>query len=765
MTDSPLENATFPHLKGYGAYLLASCLEEATLASLAYAEKIKLPLLTLLAHAAETDQHTFVKQSLKTFFEQLAAGNALAHTKENLLQGSANTLPNIPWHGVDVSDLVLSFHARKQVLIGLLPGYTTDAARLIALVQELDVLFAEVERFAFALFVNLKREEHEAFNLLLQEEQVKLEEAYEEIRASREDVQGTNHSLSQEVSRRRLAEKALAHERNFLKAILENISDGIVACNAEGVLSYFNPATRSFHGLPEQPLPADQWSSYYHLYLPDGLTPMTKEDIPLFRAFQGEILSETEMVIARADGSQKVLLAKGQPIRSASGKIEGAVVVMHDITELKQAQQLQKESLQQLHAKNSELETALANVQAAEAALLAMNNALEDRIQERTRELQTSRSQLYNLFMQAPALLCIVRGPELVFELANAPYLKVIGATESVIGKPFKEVIPDVDAGILALLAGVMNTGQSFVGREVPMQADWERNGNVWTKYFNFIYDPLYDADGTIGGIIGFGYDVTDHVQARRELEDTALLMQEVNEELRLKNAELNKINNDLDNFVYTASHDLRSPVVNLEGLVMALKKQQEKPDSHDPRALIGMMETSISKLNRTIRDLTEITKAQKGLEEAREKVSIRTVLEDIKADLHTSIAEAQPVFIEKLQVESITYAPRNLRSILYNLLTNALKYRSDRRLEISISTYRDGEYVVLCIQDNGLGLSEKQLPKLFSMFKRMHTHVEGTGIGLYIIKRIVENSGGKIEVSSELHQGTRFAVYLATNG
>jgi signal transduction histidine kinase len=94
--------------------------------------------------------------------------------------------------------------------------------------------------------------------------------------------------------------------------------------------------------------------------------------------------------------------------------------------------------------------------------------------------------------------------------------------------------------------------------------------------------------------------------------------------------------------------------------------------------------------------------------------------------------------------------------------LTNALKYRAlDRPLKINIDTYEEGEYYVFSIRDNGLGLNQRQQSKLFTMFKRMHTHVDGSGIGLYIIKRIIENNGGKITLESEIDKGSTFKAYI----
>lgn len=108
----------------------------------------------------------------------------------------------------------------------------------------------------------------------------------------------------------------------------------------------------------------------------------------------------------------------------------------------------------------------------------------------------------------------------------------------------------------------------------------------------------------------------------------------------------------------------------------------------------------------------------------------------------------------------SLHYARKNLRSILYNLVSNAIKYRSpDRPLLITVTTRREGSDVVLTVGDNGLGIPASQLPRMFVMFRRFHSHVEGSGIGLSIVKRIVENSGGSISVASEESRGTSFTI------
>ena len=172
-----------------------------------------------------------------------------------------------------------------------------------------------------------------------------------------EDETGKIYRLigtSLNISDRKRVEIELDQEKNFLKALLDNLSDGIVSCNEKGILTLFNRATREFHGLPQESIPAEEWAKHYDLYLPDGKTPMSQEDIPLFRALQGESVRDVEMTIIPKNGKPRSILANGDPIIDRHGKKIGAIAAMRDITERKQAQQ----------------------------ALAKLNNELEDRVRD-----------------------------------------------------------------------------------------------------------------------------------------------------------------------------------------------------------------------------------------------------------------------------------------------------------------------------------------------------------------------------------------------
>jgi PAS domain S-box-containing protein len=163
------------------------------------------------------------------------------------------------------------------------------------------------------------------FDKRVEERTVELSRANEELKADADEL-------------RRRAD-TLLRQRGFTEALLDNVEAGIVACDASGRLTYFNRATRTYHGLPEEPISAEEWAEHYDLYNPDGVTPMRKEDVPLFRALQGETVENAEMVIAPKGGQPRTLLASGRAIMGASGEKLGAVVVMHDITELRRAEQ------------------------------------------------------------------------------------------------------------------------------------------------------------------------------------------------------------------------------------------------------------------------------------------------------------------------------------------------------------------------------------------------------------------------------------------
>ncbi|MHA6247223.1 PAS domain-containing protein [Pontibacter sp. CAU 1760] len=277
---------------------------------------------------------------------------------------------------------------------------------------------------------------------------------------------------------------------------------------------------------------------------------------------------------------------------------------------------------------------------------------------------------------------------------------------------------------------------------------------------------------GEITMWFGTSTDIHDQKLAEESLQDlTAELsaanisIRQSNEDLGAMNQKLTHINSDLDNFIYTASHDLRAPISNIERLMeeLLIELPEESLRKQEVKAITGMMSNAVDRFKKTIINLTEITKLQKGEDAVITPLNLEEIVEDVKLDLAQLIgASKAEVTIDFHGCTFITFSEKNMRSIIYNLLSNALKYKHPERVpQIEVSCREEGEFVVLRVEDNGLGIGEKHQSKLFGMFKRFHDHVEGTGVGLYMVKRIMDNTNGKIEVKSNVGEGTCFSVYF----
>ncbi|MEJ8757244.1 ATP-binding protein [Pontibacter sp. H259] len=358
---------------------------------------------------------------------------------------------------------------------------------------------------------------------------------------------------------------------------------------------------------------------------------------------------------------------------------------------------------------------------------------------------------LKEIFQQAPVGITILSGPNYIIDLANPGVCEIWGRKqEDIIGMPVLQALPEVsDQAIKELLDSVYYTGVPFVADELPVKL--MRNGVLETVYLNFVYHPMKDSQGVINGIIAVAIDITEQVATRLKIEG-------MNKELLATNA-------DLDNFVYSASHDLKAPISNIEGLMRAFVDYlpEETLQTEEIQRVMRLIQNSIDRFKRAISDLTEVAKIQRESGEDVASVNLADVVEDVKLDFEPLIREKNAeIEVDFAPDTVVEFSAKNIRSVVYNLLSNALKYSSPaRKPSIQISTESTPEFTILTVKDNGLGFNPADEHKIFSMFKRLHDHVEGSGIGLYIVKRIVENAGGHIELESEPGTGSTFKVYF----
>jgi PAS domain S-box-containing protein len=264
---------------------------------------------------------------------------------------------------------------------------------------------------------------------------------------------------------------------------------------------------------------------------------------------------------------------------------------------------------------------------------------------------------------------------------------------------------------------------------------------------------------------------VQQHTQALEKANEQLAAfseeMQAANEELLATNAALGKVNNELDTFVYAAAHDLRSPLTNLQGLVQVLERQlpPDSPQQALAKPILAMMQVSLVRLGNTLSGLADFGTAHARAGLPRELVSLARVLEEVRQEVAPQLAATQgQLLVDLAGNPSFWFAPQQVHSVLLNLVSNALKYRHpDRAPVVRVQSFRELGRLVVRVQDNGLGLSTEQQGQLFRLFKRLHPHVEGTGMGLYLVKKILSNVGGSIQVESAVGRGTTFTVIFPT--
>ncbi|WP_242929188.1 PAS domain-containing protein [Pontibacter vulgaris] len=599
------------------------------------------------------------------------------------------------------------------------------------------------------------------------------------------------------------------------------------------------------------------------------------------------------------------------PLYNEQGSLLGVFNVAVEVTELVIARKKVEESERKLRVLNSELEAANSEIIASnkelqtankellltQQALQKLNRELEDRVAYRTSELQlakaeaeSERNRLQDLFMQAATPISILRGEDLVYELVNPAYQQLLPGRQLLGNSMLKVALSELESHPFANnLREVYRTGKTFVSQEDLVPLARYEGGPMENRYFSYTLQPRRNEQGEVNGIFIFVSEVTEQVEARRTVENSAERLQLITdalpvligyldkeekyqfankayeawfnikpedligrpvrevvgdaayqgvkkyidralagerldfesrmpyredfvkyistnyvpdirngevvgfytlvtditsqveaikaieegerqaktmaEELRITNEQLILINVDLDNFIYTASHDLKAPIANIEGLIRILIESLPASmlKSEGLEGVMDMIEGSIKRFKRTIDHLTEVVKLQKENNQDAVLVDLPEVIQEITMDLSPQIKEAGA----KLEIEiedclGINFSAKNLRSVIYNLISNAVKYRSpERDLKIQVNCHTEAEYILFTVQDNGLGMDLDGNQKLFTMFGRLHDHVEGSGIGLYMVKKIIENAGGRIEVESKVGKGTTFRVYF----
>lgn len=415
------------------------------------------------------------------------------------------------------------------------------------------------------------------------------------------------------------------------------------------------------------------------------------------QVLRGKVRTSEIQVVDDSQNARHFLI-KYNPARNEEGKIIGVFVTGAEITEMKKAEQ-QKE----FERRDKE----------------AMINSTDDLI--------WSVSNDYKLIA------------------ANDSFIKTIKDTTGVLLKMGDDLLSNniYSADYLEFWNRLYDTallGNSFK-KEIFSPSVIKEHSTWYDTSFN----PVYNGDKVVG-IVCYSRNITERKLAEIERNQiTHDLMQR---------------NRDLEQYAFIVSHNLRAPTANIIGFSEALK--EDILDEEQRKEMTQGLSISVNKLDNVIKDLNKILQIKRSSEENKEEVCFSKLVDDIIVSMANVISKCNAkITYDFSQVDSMYTLMPYMNSIFFNLISNSIKYRKSTEFpQIQITSYNQKEKVILNFQDNGIGIDlSKNGDKVFGLYKRFHFHVEGKGMGLFMVKKQVEALGGNISVFSKPNEGTLFTL------
>ena len=625
-----------------------------------------------------------------------------------------------------------------------------------------------------------------------------------------ENVMISYIDLSPEIKSQQLLKNS---EKQYLD-LIENLPAAVYTCDAEGRILIYNKAAGSLWGRKPE-LGKDLWCGSWKIYNPEG-NELSLDSSPMALTIkEGQPFTGEEIIIKRPDETFRNVVPYPIPIFNSAGQLSGAINMLIDISERKEAEKQESELSLRLKAIfNGTNDAVLLTdnskryIQANRAAvrmlgytmdellLLSVHDIVDEnsedntldiwnRIKQDEREsgiIKLKRKDGETIICRYNATANILPGLHLliltditeqkiaedalrkseeqyrqIVELANEGILmidenhvttfvnKKMGeileyATEEMTGKKLFDFM-DEEAKIVArkrmkAIKKGLSGNEEFKFRS--------KSGNyVWTYQ---AYAPVFDSDGNYKGSLIMVTDITERKIAK--------------ESLKQQNYELLKTNAELDRFVYSASHELRAPLMSILGLISIAK-----PEENDPAKMhiLDMIQTSISRLDLFIKDII-IYSRNSRLKSENEKIEFNDLINESIENFYYMPESKKISFITEINGENNFYSDKKrIIVLLNNFISNAIKYHNLRQENpyIKITVNMNDEAANLEISDNGKGISELHIDKIFNMFYRATEEKSGSGLGLYIVKEILEKISGTVSVKSIEGIGTTFFISI----
>lgn len=483
-------------------------------------------------------------------------------------------------------------------------------------------------------------------------------------------------------------------------------------------------------------------------------------------------------------GEKNNTAAKDRRIKKLEEELVAARADMHDYV------QEQEAVTEELQSANEEIVSANEELQTVNEELETSKEEIESTNEELTttnQELQTRNDLLHESYEYAEAIIATINEPILILDKK----LCIKSANRSFY-KKFK-VSEDETEGMLLYDVG---NGQWNIPRLRELLEDiipknaYFQNFEL-THSFPFIGEKimLLNASRIIQKtheeqlILLAINDVTESTRLQRDeterlekaVEERTAQLEQANENLSLKNLELERTNKELESFAYVSSHDLQEPLRKIQTFASRILEKEEQNLSDNGKAYFNRMQEAAKRMQTLIEDLLAYSRTS-TIERKFVKTDLNIIIEEVKADLKEAIQEKNAT-IEATDLYKVNIIPFQFRQLMYNLISNALKFSKPAVPPhiIITSDIKEGSqlhnekllpeklYCHISVTDNGIGFEPEFKDRIFEIFQRLHDRSEyqGTGIGLAIVKKIVENHNGMITGTSKLNNGARFDIYF----
>lgn len=323
---------------------------------------------------------------------------------------------------------------------------------------------------------------------------------------------------------------------------------------------------------------------------------------------------------------------------------------------------------------------------------------------------------------------------ELKLRKFTPPAMKQFKLADSDIGKPINDIKDNLRFPTIA------DNIQHVIDNNEILEKEIQTTDMRWYQMNIIPYVKMKDnsTDGVIITFVEITMRIKDLKEQEKLIADNAILLD-------------------------TISHDIKNPLTNL---VMAIElfKSVSPNDKQEFTSLLKIVDSALVKMYKLITELTEIRKDEYTNSSKEELLNFEHILEDVRISLSDNFIGANARITKEINISEIIFSRRKLRTVIYNLISNAIKFKAaDRPPKIAVTTYKENDFIVISVKDNGIGIDESKFEAIFTKYCRLDNVIEGSGIGLYLVKEIVTNAGGKILVESQLGIGTEFKVYLKT--